>query len=207
MDLATIEVTPEEAEAKFEEYSAAVKNRHDAEDEAIMRGYKALSRGTRLLSLKATMKAGGTETASFSRWESQGSVTRDMLIPQLAVIRADAKEVFCDGILMDGGVRFTMDRWPHHNATRRMVRVPDGTFEPVSQSRDTVKAMVPLIPPALRPRAALSNYHILFEAEWKPVPPKDPALLRHIGGDLYSIVAVWDLTELERAVLSERLDL
>lgn len=47
---------------------------------------------------------------------------------------------------------------------------------------------------------------MLFEAEWRPEPPKDPALLRHIGGDLYSVVAVWDLTELERAVLAGRLD-
>lgn len=31
--------------------------------------------------------------------------------------------------------------------------------------------------------------------------PVDPALLKHIGGDLYAVVATWDLTDLERAVL------
>jgi len=29
--------------------------------------------------------------------------------------------------------------------------------------------------------------------------------LRHIRGDLWSVVAVWDLTELERLVLSQRI--
>lgn len=47
---------------------------------------------------------------------------------------------------------------------------------------------------------------ILWEAEWQAVPPKDPALLRHLGGDLYAVVAVWDLTELERAVLGGRFE-
>ncbi|MGH3300400.1 MAG: hypothetical protein ACRDOK_01755 [Streptosporangiaceae bacterium] len=36
------------------------------------------------------------------------------------------------------------------------------------------------------------------------VPPRDPALLRWIRGDLWAVVAQWDLTELERAVLSSR---
>jgi hypothetical protein len=36
------------------------------------------------------------------------------------------------------------------------------------------------------------------------MPPEDPALLKHIGGDLYAVLAVWNLTELERAVLSGR---
>jgi hypothetical protein len=49
---------------------------------------------------------------------------------------------------------------------------------------------------------------VLWEADWKvhPVPPGDPALLKHIGGDLYAVVAVWDLTPLEQAVLAARAD-
>ena len=33
------------------------------------------------------------------------------------------------------------------------------------------------------------------------MPPRDPALLRNITGTLYAVLAVWDLTEVERAVL------
>lgn len=68
--------------------------------------------------------------------------------------------------------------------------------------RRVQRAMVPLIPPALRPASDFKNFFILWEAEWQPdVAPKDPALLKHVGGDLYAVLAVWDLTELERAVL------
>jgi hypothetical protein len=74
-------------------------------------------------------------------------------------------------------------------------------------------AMTPLVPIHLRPKprqgnpqGALANYHILFEAEWRPVPPKDPLLLRRVGqADLWVVLAAWDLTEVERAVLAGRL--
>jgi len=55
--------------------------------------------------------------------------------------------------------------------------------------------------------ANLSHYHILWEATWEqtnPPPPRDPALLRHIAGDLWVVMRTWDLTDLERAVLSAR---
>lgn len=47
-----------------------------------------------------------------------------------------------------------------------------------------------------------------FEVEdWQrtPQPPgTDPALLKHVGGDLWAVLATWDLTPLEAAVLGQR---
>jgi hypothetical protein len=72
-------------------------------------------------------------------------------------------------------------------------------------SRSDHEAMVPMIPAHLKPRRGLANYHILWEAEWERVPPRDPYLLRRIGkADLWLVVAHWDLTEVERAALSTR---
>ena len=66
-------------------------------------------------------------------------------------------------------------------------------------------AQVPLVPVHLRPKRGLPNYHVLFEAEWTPVPPRDPYLLRRLGqADLWLVVAHWDLTEVERAALATR---
>jgi hypothetical protein len=50
---------------------------------------------------------------------------------------------------------------------------------------------------------------VLWEVEewtWRttPRPPGDPALLRHVGGDIYAVEAIWDLTPLEQLVLSGR---
>ena len=71
--------------------------------------------------------------------------------------------------------------------------------------------MVPIVPPKHRPRrdSLLEGYLVLWEVdEWtwteRPSPPHDPALLKHLGGDLYAVLAVWDLSDLERLVLTER---
>lgn len=88
--------------------------------------------------------------------------------------------------------------------------IADGTFEPYTHERGRrgayVRAIVPNIPPRLRPKRGLHLYTILWEAEWAidPVPPVDPALLRHLRGDLYVLCGTWDLTDLERAVLAGR---
>lgn len=67
------------------------------------------------------------------------------------------------------------------------------------------EATVPLIPIHLRPKRGLQNYHILWEAEWTKRYPVDPYLLRRFGGDAWLVVAAWDLTDVERAVMSSRL--
>jgi hypothetical protein len=60
----------------------------------------------------------------------------------------------------------------------------------------------------LRPKRGLANYHILFEAEWSFVAPKDPLLLRRAGkGDLWIVCAAWELTEIERAALTARIQI
>lgn len=65
-------------------------------------------------------------------------------------------------------------------------------------------ATVPLIPVHLRPKRGLQNYHILWEAEWTQRYPVDPYLLRRFGGDAWLVVAAWDLTDVERAVMSSQ---
>lgn len=67
-------------------------------------------------------------------------------------------------------------------------------------------AAMPTIPIDVRPRRGLENYHVLWEAEWEPIPPRDPYLLRRIGkADLWLVVAAWELTEVERAALATRI--
>lgn len=195
MDLATITMPRNEARAKFLEYRRAVRDRHDAEDEAIMRGYKALAAGSQLVELAATIRAGGVD---------------EQHRPRLAVARADAE--FCWMTRSrTGAVEFsTREQWDWRHR-REVRRFPSGTLPEISpavpwSSWDRHMAMVPPVPPGLRPKHSLAGYTVLWEAEWTRVAPKDPALLKHIGGDLYAVVAIWDLTDLERAVLARRFD-
>lgn len=216
MQLPTIDMPKVEARRRFEEYRREVRRRHDAEDEAIARGYKALADGTPLIRLSEAMKLGGVKMVTTSR----SRVT----VPCLAVARADARFAWTDGVARDGGLVIA-GKQTHSPLNRRdVMRFDRGTFEPLPETEALgwgswhggyrLNAMVPNVPPPLRPRAgkrghhiALRNFLILWEAEWRVAPgppPGDPALLRPLGGDLYAVMAVWDLTELEQAVLAGR---
>ena len=154
-------------------------------------GYKAMARGQQLISLSAAMNAAGVD---------------DQGLPRLAICRSDAKWVYTHGVARDGGAVFRMDKVTEDRDPTRRVKVGPGTFaRPRRVTWQTWAAMVPSIPAPLRPSRRLSDYFTLWDVDWHLVPPEDPALLQHVGGDLYAVVAVWDLTPLERAVLSNRL--
>ena len=67
---------------------------------------------------------------------------------------------------------------------------------------------MPHPPLNLRPKRAMQNYHVLWEVEeWIKAPPSDPFLLRRLSkdGDLWVVLAMWDLIEVKKAALSTRL--
>jgi hypothetical protein len=196
MNIETIIMDPEVARQAFRDYRAAVKlNRDDRrrkEDEQMAAAYKAVSKGLAVLDLHRVMKQAGVLASHY---------------PVLAIARADQEH--CEAkIYQDGSARFAHDRdafWSSRRFARgKVTNVPAGTF-PVSDRTINARAMVPSIPSALRPKANLSNYHILWEAVWEPTPPVDPLLLKHLGGALYAVLAAWDLTKIEQAVLRGRL--
>lgn len=204
MNLATLDVPRDEARRAFADYRKAVRERHNAEDEQIMRGYREIIRGRQLIDIVATIREGGTVTArTRPRWNEAPA---EIQLPALAVMRADQK--WCRvAIDQAGRVAFHPSQWgPRGQERRNVVRLPQATL-PARSSAVTYsmfRAMVPPVPPALRPNIDLGNFHVLWEAEWEAQAPKDPALLRHLGGDLYAVIATWDLSELERAVLAGR---
>lgn len=186
MTLTELAMPPFEARAAFQEYRWALKQRANAEDRALMNAYRALARRRRVIDLIGSMQAAGVDEHDR---------------PRLAIVRADAAWVECR-TQRDGGAEFAIPGSYRVNArpdTRR--RLPPGTF-PVGVGI-WGRARVPLIPPRYRPAHALRNYFLLWEAEWVSVP-KDPILLRDLGKNLYAVLAQWDLTPLEQAVLRTR---
>lgn len=199
MDLATLDVPRDEARAKYLEYRHAITERHDAELAAIAAGYRAISRGHQVIDLADTLRAGGTVAVP----QRYGS---DAHLPALAVARAEDRFATC--MTSDtGAVTFQAvvreDR-RLRTTQRKDLAFPAGTIPGLSHSYGRHQAVVPIIPPGLRPARGLAKLHILWEAEWTPIPPTDPALLRHLRGTLYAVLAVWDLTPLEQAVLGHR---
>jgi hypothetical protein len=143
----------------------------------------------------------------------------DKGLPKLAIASATAKacrlERFRNGA---AEMSWVTDRWRAVPKSKKFEWRP-GTFEVTNEMVGTYRvgdktywnshtnhiAQVPLIPIHLRPKRALQSYHILWEAEWAPAPPRDPYLLRRIGkADLWLVVAHWDLTEVERGALATR---
>ncbi|MEM8556942.1 MAG: hypothetical protein AAGG50_03780 [Bacteroidota bacterium] len=205
MDLATITMDPAEADERFHAYELATKQRHDAELEAIRDGYAALADGYDLIDLHDVMRAAGT-------FENG--------LPRLAIARSDTTWVYyaqawvsTPGQGSDRYPTFTTDPSCEGRSRYRAgtVRLPAGLFGlKWRERRDRGRAAVPVVPPDLIPLtdngrlASLKHFWTLFEAEWEPIAPVDPVLLRHVGGSLYAVIAEWDLTELERAVMTRR---
>lgn len=77
--------------------------------------------------------------------------------------------------------------------------MPFNTF-PINGGK-TSRARVPFIPPQHRPRFRLDRYHLLWDAVWEQALPVDPLLLKHLDGPFYAVLAAWDLTPLEQAVM------
>lgn len=194
-----------DSETAAEQYRAYLRDRHydTPIDKEIRRTYRALAKGQTVIQAIASVAAAGAYTSG--RREDIG-------MPKLGLVRADFTHLRCarqkdgsfvqvpDGVANHGqaakGKRFT---WPAETLPRM--------DDPISRGGWWIerRALVPIIPLHLRPRRALAGYHILFEAEWSPVVPKDPLLLKRLGdGDLWLVVAAWDLTEVERAALATR---
>jgi hypothetical protein len=160
----------------------------DAEIAAI---YKRIAQGKTVIRALASIVSAGLNTEG---------------LPKLAIARADQARAY---VSADGpNAVFAHERiWgrSRNESRSKIVRVPWEGFKLPGQNKWHYEAQVPIIPVHLRPRRGIQNYHILWEAEWTKRYPVDPYLLRRFGGDAWLVVAAWDLTEVERAVMSSRL--
>jgi hypothetical protein len=169
-------------------------------DWEIQRAYQLLAKGKLIIKAReSVLKAG----------------VNDKGLPKLALAVATAKACYLERRASGACTMASSDNWRARN--NRFVW-QDGSFEFPRDSFDwgwdrrerttqqAHKATLPLIPLHLRPKRGLENYHVLWEAEWEPLPPRDPYLLRRIGkADLWLVVAHWELTEVERAALATRI--
>jgi hypothetical protein len=159
-----------------------------------MRAYQLIAQGRLVIKAMESVVSAGLNEAG---------------LPKLALCRADAPA--CDVRLGgDGSARMhdarVNARWSDGiQQSRSVFAWPRGSFA-VGKSTWRATSLVPGPPLHLRPQRGLANYHVLWEAEWTRIVPRDPYLLRRIGwSDLWLVVAMWNLTEVERAALSTRI--
>ncbi|HYC00424.1 MAG TPA: hypothetical protein VEC57_14905 [Candidatus Limnocylindrales bacterium] len=217
MHAVTLVMPRTQARKAYLEYRKLVTRDRDAEDQrrrnedaALMRAYREIARGNPVIDLPHTMRAAGLGADFY---------------PKLAIGRADKAHCWVE-MFAGGGAVFTgYDPGKYYRgrpAASTRAELPAGTFETWStrwnNERNTAqyvnrpsdwsrkaKALTPTVPAELRPKASLERFCILWEAVWTREAPRDPMLLKPLGGPFYAVVAVWDLTELERAVLRGRI--
>jgi hypothetical protein len=200
MDVELIRIPEDAARAKLREYRKAIAARAHAEAaratveewRRIEAGYEAAAKGYALIELSKAMARGG--------WDDQGR-------PRFAVSRANKPSVTAH-IGHNSELCFSSPNTSCWHRAKTVFHFPLRAMPPRPDPRRgfSGRAIVPMVPPDKLPRpdADLSRRVILWEADWT-APPVDPLLLLPIGGDLYAVEAAWDLTPLERAILTDRL--
>lgn len=191
----TVKLTIPRSEAR-DLYRAYRTHVHYSEpiDDEVRRAYQLLAQGRLLIRAIESVKEAGLTPEGF---------------PALALCRADKKACRVDTHSNGSAVMYaegTSVGWRSPlKENSCIVRFAAGSFRGAGD-RYSGRAIMPLVPVQHRPKRGLANYHVLWEAEWSRVPPRDPYLLRRIGkADLWVVVAMWDLTEIERAVMQSRI--
>jgi len=207
MEVPKITMDPEAAVAKI---AAWMKEKHADQADVkaqCLKGYEALAEGKTLVQLDAAVRGGGFHQNGY---------------PKLAIARADRREVRLRWSSNSSeAVYDTQDQWRgagRSNGTTLVRRVDmqrePGIWHVVQGQNKYLKsldgyAQVPLLPAECRPETGqLRDWFILWEVErWfatsnQVQPDRDPMLLEHVVGQLYAVLAEWDLTDLERAVMA-----
>lgn len=194
MDVTTIRMEKSEAKERLRAYRRHVHTNADREFQQAETAYAALARGTPVLSLSMVLDQAPRD--------AKGR-------PRLAIGRADERSIRYVGSRRHEN--FQPDAW-------RGSRWNDARTVLVRRAREAVPgfsvegySIIPMIPAEVRPKRFDASAHwVLWEVEeWaerssRATPDRDPYLLRRLADDLWAVVAEWDLTDVERLVMSSR---
>lgn len=198
--------TKMQAVEKWREYVAAEKMYRKPEFTDLKKVYNQIKCGRKIIDIFKIIQKGGCHNNNSH--------------PKLAIAKASVKQVWCK-YYPDGSVKF-INRTNSWGASPDALRMEDVDLKSCLPEFDKkiipanpqgwrpdhfqLMAPVPIIPPQYLPKKLTDDYYILWEVdEWKLVPPTDPWLLKRITKTLFVVLAGWDLTPLEKAVMHGRM--
>lgn len=212
MNIDTLEVSQEEAEAEWHKYVEAVKTRKEKYLEDLKQVYHALSHGKKVLDIYAVMKEHGVSEQSRPKlaigvagnrrcvFVKQASGAGVFRIPGLS---ASSSEVTLPGMTFPDWPRFTAAEDREAGLDTAIAR----HWETGQIKERELSTPMPIVPAHLLPDGKLGRYFILWEvAEWtveqeSPArPAQDPFLLRRINSNMFIVMAEWDLSPIEQAI-------
>jgi hypothetical protein len=192
----------EEAEEHYKEYLELVKTRKEKYVEDLKKTYFHLSEGRKVLDIYEVFKNSGLN--------ENGE-------PKLGIAPANSKTITFEKMPLGSGTFTEHSRWS--KADKSDVHLPTNTFPNWKEEekgrmkpswetpRVNVEARVPIIPAHIMPEGDLKNYYILFEVKEWFEPAKatftkgDPYLLKRINQNAFAVLAEWDVTDVEAAIL------
>jgi len=208
LEVEQLTIPKEKAQEEFEALKQVFKQHHTfrSQDQIykdMAKVYGHLQHGKKIIDIHEAFKKAGLNEESD---------------PKLAIVRADAKECHCRKYER-GAACFSILQVTQRGPLKKDggIVLPEGTFQWVleqpgyswSIARKDLKTIVPVIPPSIlvtEVKLLLPNYYLLWEVEkWQPIPPRDPILLKKLTPNLYGVLATWNLTELERAIIRGRI--
>jgi hypothetical protein len=205
MNVSIFKMDNVEAEKKLLAYRTQLKKRANSEYELAVKAYEMVAKGQAILNIVDAFQQTGLG---------------EDLRPKIAIARADKKEVQVHVSSSNRRLSFITHArglWASGYEGDLFVNVPfmfTSEQDQIIRNRYGINgfALVPMIPADVRANVKGSDedYMILWEVEkWADrsltsPAPRDPYLLKHIAGELYAVVAEWDLTDLERAIMSGR---
>ena len=173
------------------EIIGGMEEEYASDEGGIATAYKAISEGRQLVDLARVMKD--------SRPKSMPSIV-------VAPASLSRKSVFLRAT--EDGFRLSQTK---RAAFGWSMTFPVGAYMPSKVEVAYRRTTVPHIPLRVRNRVEnnLSNKLVFWEVDgWKNLGDKledlrvtDPALLEHVAGDLYAVLATWEFTDLELAAL------
>jgi len=206
MNVELLQIPKEKAEQEYQAYVQALRDKR----------FESLKYLQELKTVYAHMKHGRKIIDVFQAFKKAG-VNQDG-DPTLAICNAGKTKTVHFSKLENGAGRFSISsqRWRTYvdDIALPPQTYPDWLKENFITSwngrsethtrvkNEKLQAPLPLIPARLLPHGSLERYFVLWEVEkWKPEPPKDPMLLRRLSKHLFVVMATWNLTEIERAVI------
>lgn len=196
MNVAEFTVDRELARDKLRAYRSRKHKEAEQEYRAAEKLFEAAAKGARLLVAGDVIRN--------SPFDEQGR-------PKLAIARADRKQVCLfrrrSRITFDSRADYSpYDEGRHSQLLHDYHSMPE--WKPKqNHSYDRWFATVPMVPADVRPETGqLRQWHILWEVDqWhrNPIvdPPRDPFLLRRVSGDVFEVIAEWDLTPIEQEAM------
>ena len=184
------------AKEAWKEYCAGLKGKKGAwlkEYWAAKYAYFNLKEGKKILDVFEAFKKAGLNNLGY---------------PRLAIAPISQRRVWFKNNRDGSGEFLNKSSWNASYAQENYVKLPIGTFAfpQVEFKALQLDAAVPLIPPKFLPKN-LVGYFVLWEIErwatWRE-PPRDPLLLKRISNNLFVVIAYWNLTALERAIMRGR---